>query len=74
MTKEYYVLLERDPDSLMWGVQFGDYERDTCVFERNDRRDAHDYKRGTKMRIVKTDDSQKSIDELVHRWNWPTSG
>ena len=61
--KPYYVLVIKGPDS-NWGVEFGDYERETVEFEQMTYEDTGYY-----TKIIRTTEDQKSIDLAVSQLN-----
>lgn len=65
MTK-YWTLLVKDSVSGLWGIHFGDYDKEVVKQERADVLDS-DSKAVTQ--IVSTDDKQVSIDSHVNKMN-----
>lgn len=60
MNRVYYWLIQRDPSTHSWHVQFGDYERSCVHAEYRDY-----FEHGTPLgdlRIVKGEDTQSWID------------
>lgn len=47
-SRPYFTLLQRDPNDGQWGIEFGDYDRETVEAERDDYRD-----HGAKARDLK---------------------
>lgn len=61
------LLLEHDDKGSRWAIGFGDYDRDTVEFERDDHRD-HGY-RAKELKIITTTDLQADIDAAVRELN-----
>jgi hypothetical protein len=65
MTK-YYSLLIREPNSFLWGVQFGDYSK--AVVEQ-ERRDSYRDTPKKNTLIITTGETQAEIDMAVKLLN-----
>lgn len=69
MATKYYSLLTREviPSGHVWAIAFGDYDRETVEFEREDYRDnGHKAK---DLKIITTDDSHAAIRAAVDKLN-----
>lgn len=53
-------------DGEQWGVVFGDYDKETVEDERDDVRDAGEYR---KLRILRTGDKQTDIQSAIDHLN-----
>ena len=60
----YYTLLIKNIETNLWGVEFGDFDRETVEDEKDYWRDSEGYM-GSRIKIIKTSESQKEIDEIV---------
>jgi len=68
MARLYFTLLQRDPNDGKWGIEFGDYDRETVEAERDDYRD-HGAK-ARDLKIVRTDNARtSSIMPIVNALN-----
>jgi hypothetical protein len=63
--RQYFILAERCGGR--WGIEFGDYDRETVASEYQDRRD-HDVK-ARDLKIIRTLDDQSAIDAAVASLN-----
>ena len=68
MPRKYYTLCEKTPGQL-WSPEFGDYDRSVVAQEGDDMKDSGSFIKGTKLKIICTDGSQKSIMAEVDRMN-----
>jgi len=68
--KAYYTLLVKDPSGY-WAPQYGSYVYGDCLSERDDY-NSHGTKM-TDMKIISSDEDQKSIDLRVKEMNAPCS-
>jgi hypothetical protein len=68
MARKYFTLLERLPGEL-WAPQFGDYDRNVVAQEGDDMKNSGSFIKGTKLKIICTDGSQKAINDEVMRIN-----
>ncbi len=73
MTRRYHVLLERDPGSRRWEVEFGDYDKRVVRAELQDTFDSGRWTRGLKKRdlmvLTVEGDTQREINEAVDALN-----
>lgn len=69
MAKQYYTLLERSKDGILWSPQFGDYDRAVVAQEGDDRRESGSWIEGTKLKIIATGDKQSDIDVAIAALN-----
>lgn len=72
MTRPYFILAVRDypakgATNRKWGVEFGDYERETVEYERDDYR--RNYPANCLKVIRVSDDNQSTIDEAIAALN-----
>lgn len=62
--KAYFSLVVRFDEFDQWSIQFGDYDRETV------QQEATEYEGGCyAVKIIKTADTQASIDEKVEKLN-----
>lgn len=74
----YHLLLSRTYDATNkawspWGIDFGDYDRETVAQEREDRIDGGEEARTMRLLTVSKDD-QHALDAAVARLNAKESG
>jgi hypothetical protein len=67
MAKAYFTLITRDNPASNWVVEFGDWDRDVVLSERDDYRD-HGVK-ARDLKIIASDGKQASIDAKVNLLN-----
>jgi len=65
--RKYFILVTNE-DGAGWGVEFGDYNRQTVLDEQTDYCDGGIPKRLTKVLAVEGD-TQAAIDEVVRKLN-----
>jgi hypothetical protein len=61
----YYTLVVCEPGSSRWTIQFGDYRRADVAEEQREMR--RDWPRGTQWKIVKSQDTQASVDAAIRQ-------
>ncbi len=66
MPRPYFVLVSRDSADSAWGVEFGDYDKETVQDEREAFRDTCP---SANLRILRTGDKQADIDSAVAALN-----
>lgn len=66
MAKAYHTLIAFNGDK--WGIEFGDYCRETVEDEMESYLDSGEYKKNS-LRIIRTSDKQADIDSAVARLN-----
>ncbi len=67
-SRKYYTLLsrERGEPASTWAIEFGDYDRSTVAYERDDMKEADaNFARKREYRIITTSPEQKAIDAEV---------
>ena len=71
MARKYYTLIERDPETKNWSIQFGDYDRTTVVEEGQSMADRVGFTiaKGTKFKIISTSAKQTDINAAVAALN-----
>lgn len=71
MKNQYYTLLIQNPDTNVWAVEFGDFDRETVEEERDITwREGEGYKLYN-TKIIKTGEDQKEINAKVDELNKP---
>lgn len=66
--KPYYTLLSQEKGD-KWIIEFGDYQRDIVSEEMASRKEAWDFKKGTKFKIICTSVRQKDVMAVVNSMN-----
>lgn len=74
MNRKYYILAIKAPIDPRWSVEFGDYDRKTVSQEMRDVKSSYNFARGTKFKILETDDSQEAIDRAIIDLNAKDAG
>lgn len=64
---KYHTLLVRDPETGIWGAEFGDYNKSLVVLERGDVLGVNCKRKDT--RIITTSPIQKDIDARIKELN-----
>lgn len=67
MSRTYYTLVTLDDNDGYWKPQFGDYNRETVEYERDDYKDNGYSSR--ELKIIRTGDKQADINEAVTKLN-----
>ena len=66
MSKTYYILAIDYGSG--YGVEFGAYDKQDVLEEREYQEDNHDYSTNS-IRVIKTVDDQKTIDKEINKLN-----
>lgn len=66
--RKYWTLACRDPDTGRWSPQFGDYDKNVVVQERDDYKDAGTYK-PKDMVVVSHNDTPGALNIEIERLN-----
>lgn len=64
---KYYTLLILDPETNLYCIEFGDYDRETVMDEGFDREDSDE---SLRWKVIRTDEEQEAIDAEVQRINY----
>jgi len=68
MARKYHSLIEHLPGE-SWALQFGDYSKTVVQQEVQDMKDSGSFVKGTKYKVITTDDSQAAINAAVEELN-----
>lgn len=67
MPRRYFLLLARETPQAHWGIQFGDYDRETVTAERDEYRGQY---AARNLKIVTSNSARQSCcDYVVSRLN-----
>lgn len=69
MARKYYSLIAKYPGDEKWSIQFGDYDPLVVDKEMKDTKDSGSFKKGTKLKIMKSGSSQTSISIALAELN-----
>lgn len=70
-SRPYYILVERSDDSISpWSVQFGDFDKETVTFERQEMIEGYQSIPASRLKVIKVKSAKQAhIDEKIEELN-----